>query len=92
MNVSTLFHGILADFVGVKATSFDLAEGSTYGDLLIEIGKRYGPNMPEQLWDQEENTFNAPILAKGFEREIDSPEVPLQDGEEIKFFLMISGG
>ncbi|MBW1708834.1 MAG: MoaD/ThiS family protein [Deltaproteobacteria bacterium] len=92
MNVSALFHGILADFVGVKTASFELASGSTYGDLLTEIGKRYSQSMPEQLWDQKENRFNAPILAKGTDREIESPEIPLEEGEEIKFFLMISGG
>ncbi len=92
MNVSALFHGILADFVGVKSAAFDLAPGSTYGDLLAEIGRRYGPNMPDQLWDHENNAFNAPVLAKGAEQDIASPEVPLRDGEEIKFFLMIAGG
>lgn len=92
MTVKTIFHGILADFVGVKATRFDLAPGATYGDLLTEIGHRYSQNMPEQLWNQEENNFNAPILAKASEKDMDSPETPLEEGEEIKFFLMIAGG
>jgi len=92
VTVKAIFHGILADFVGVKTTRVDLAPGATYGDLLTEIGYRYSQNMPEQLWNQEENNFNAPILAKASKKDMDSPETPLEEGEEIKFFLMIAGG
>lgn len=92
MNVSTVFHGILSDWVGTEEADFELPAGASYADLLSEIGTRYGSNMPPQLWDPAEKNFRGPIMASGDGRNIDSLETTLTDGEKITFLLMLSGG
>ena len=92
MNVSTVFHGILSDWVGTKEADFELPDGALYADLLSEIGTRYGDNMPPQLWDPAEENFRGPIMASGDGRNIDSLETILKNGEKITFLLMLSGG
>jgi len=93
MNVSVHFLGILSEFVGAKRAAFDLPEGARYADLLTAIGRRFGPNMPRQLWNQEENTFNAPIAATRDEKSL-APvgDSELNQDDEIKIFLMAAGG
>ena len=85
--------GVLASFFGAKTASVALPEGSCYDDLLAELGRMFAPNMPEQLWDKEQKTFNARILATRDERSlapVDGSE--LVDGDQIKLFLMAAGG
>ena len=92
MNVTAQFHGILADWVGTQSAGFRLSPKAFLADLTIEIWRRYRQNMPEQLWDKEKGTFNGRVLAVGSDGNPRSLEDPLTESEEIKFFLMLSGG
>jgi len=94
MKVTAIFHGVLANYIGVKRADFDLPEEALYSDLLTGIGQRFSQNLPDKLWDKDQNIFKAPILATKDERHLTSLEVntPLKKGEEIKFFLMLAGG
>ena len=92
MQITTRFHGILADWVGTRRAGFELSPNATYGDLLHTIACRYRQNMPEQLWDQEKGTFKKQVRAVGKERSYDTRDDLLSDGEEITFLLMIAGG
>ena len=91
-SVSTVFHGILTDWVGTDRDEFVLPSDASYADLLVKIGERYGAGMPPQLWDPTENNFRGPIMASGDGRNIESPQTILKDGEKITFLLMLSGG
>jgi hypothetical protein len=92
MDVTAQFHGILADWVGTRSASFRLSPKAFLADLITEIRHRYRQNMPEQLWDEEKGTFHGKVLAVGPEGIPKSLGDPLAEGEEIKFFLMMSGG
>ena len=92
MNVTAQFHGILADWVGTPSTRFQLSPKAFLADLITEIYCKYRQNMPDQLWDEEKGTFHGKVLAVGPEGVPRSLEDPLVEGEEIKFFLMMSGG
>lgn len=92
MDVSAQFHGILADWVGMQKDGFVLPEGACLSDLMSEIGHRFRHQMPDYLWDEEKDAFKESILAVGRKGIPLSPETPLSDGEEIRFFLMMSGG
>ncbi len=92
MKITADFQGILADWVGIPSATFDLPEGATYGDLLREIGLRYRKNMPEQLWDHENNRFRKQVRAHGQEKAFESSDTPLHKGDKITFLLMIAGG
>ena len=91
MKITAEFHGILAEWVGSASASFDLPAGATYSDLMAEIGRRHGRNMPEQLWDAENNMFKK-VRASGKGRILASADTPLLEGEKIQFLLMIAGG
>lgn len=92
MNVNITFCGPLARYAGIEKTRIELSEIACFEDLLFEIGRKYGSNMPPLIWDAARVRFTHHILAmKGFKNLTDLKE-PLNDGEEIKFFLIMVGG
>ena len=92
MNITTQFHGILADWVGTPSASFELTEGSTRMDLMLEIRRRYRKNMPDQLWDQKTNSFNKKVRAFKDAKALDPVDNSLADGDVITFMVLIAGG
>jgi molybdopterin converting factor small subunit len=92
MKIKAFFHGILSDWVGVLQADINLPDGGNLGDLLSAIRHTYGHNMPEQLWDEETNRFNGRVLIMGSGGKLDSPNTPLREGEEVKFYLLVAGG
>jgi len=92
MTVKAIFYGILSEWVGEKEVEFELPEGATYGQLLKEIGHRFGTVMPDMLWDRLKNDFSAPVLALSSNGRINSEESPLEENEEVTFMLKVGGG
>lgn len=92
MNITAQFHGILADWVGTPSASFELTQGSTITDLILEISRRYRQNMPDQLWDQKTNSFNKKIRAFKDAKALDPANNLLADGDFITFMVLIAGG
>ena len=92
MQIKTQFHGILADWVGTPSASFELTQGATLTDLMREIRRRYRQNMPDQLWDQNTNSFNKKVRAFKDATALDPVTYSLADGDVITFMLLIAGG
>ena len=92
MKITAQFHGILADWVGTPAADFELPANAAYADLVKEIGRRYKQNMPEQLWDQKNNTFNKKIRPFRDGKPLNAMDFSLREEDKITFFLMIAGG
>ena len=92
MNITAQFHGILADWVGTPSASFKLSEGSSWADLMLEIGRRYSQNMPAQLWNQKATSFNKKVRAFRDAKALDPADNTLADGDVITFMLLIAGG
>ncbi len=92
MKVTAHFHGILADWVGTRSAGFELSSNATYPDLIKEIKRRFGGNMPEQLWDAQKNTFHQKVRAFRDGKALNPVDYKLEQGEELTFFLMIAGG
>ena len=92
MNITTHFHGILADWVGAPSASFELTDDATFVDLMLEIGRRYRENMPDQLWDQKTNSFNKKVRAFKDAKALDPVDNSLADGDVITFMVLIAGG
>jgi len=82
----------MADWIGTKQAGFVFPEKACLSDLISEIGRRFRLHMPDQIWDEEKDAFKGLILAVGPKGVPLSSDAPLSDGEEIKFFLMMSGG
>ena len=92
MKVTAHFHGILSEWVGTPSAVFELSDGAVYGDLIREIRRRFGGDMPEQLWDDEKNTFHKKVRAFKDGKALDQEDIRLQQGDELTFYLMMAGG
>ena len=92
MNIKTQFHGILADWVGAPSASFKLTDDATFVDLMLEIGRCYRQNMPDQLWDHKTNSFNKKVRAFKDAKALDPVDNSLADGDVITFMVLIAGG
>lgn len=92
MKVTVRFHGILADWVGTRSAVFELSGDAVYGDLIGEIRRRFGGNMPHQLWDEEKNTFHKKVRVFKDGKALDTADFKLQRGEKLTFYLMLAGG
>jgi molybdopterin converting factor small subunit len=92
MKVRALFHGILADWLGRTDAEFTLSREATLADLLSEIRKKYGAHMPPQLGMKNQSDFNQAFWAVRGTEQLKEPHEKLIDGEEIRFFLPLSGG
>lgn len=92
MKVTTHFHGILADWIGTRSAEFELSDGAIYADLIKEIRHRFGSNMPEQLWDDENNTFHKKVRAFKNTKALEVADYTLQLGDGLTFYLMMAGG
>ena len=92
MKINVRFHGILSDWVGTSQAEFDLPDGGTLSDLLAEIRRTYGHNMPRQLWNKDQNAFNKAVLAMDVNGKPLDPATRLKNGKEVKFLLVLAGG
>lgn len=92
MRVKAVFHGILSEWVGVPRAEFILPDGGSFGDLLSEIRKIYGPNMPSQLGNKGQTAFSQAFWAMREKERLNEPTTKLKDGEDIQFFLNLAGG
>ena len=92
MKITAHFHGILAAWVGVPSASFELPANAPYAELVKEIGRRYQQNMPEQLWNRKNNTFNDKVRPFRDRKLLNAMDSSLREGDEITFLLMMAGG
>lgn len=92
MKIKAIFHGILADWVGVAETEIVLANKATLADLLYQIRKDYGSKMPALLQNKDQGAFNQAFWAVRGTDQLSQSTTPLNDGEEVRFFLPLAGG
>ena len=92
MKIKTLFHGILGDWLGVAEAEFVLPHEATLADLLSEIRKIYGPNMPPQFKIKDQSAFEQAFWAVRSSGQSNEYSATLNDGEKIQFFLPLAGG
>ena len=92
MKIKAIFHGILADWVGVAETEMHLPDEANLADLLYEIRKDYGYKMPPLLQGKDQAAFNQAFWAVRGTDQLNKSNTPLNDGEEIRFFLPLAGG
>ena len=92
MKIKAIFHGILADWMGVAETEMTLPDEATLADLLYEIRKDYGSKMPLLLQNKGQAAFNQAFWAVRGSEQLNEYEIKLKDGDEIRFFLPLAGG
>jgi molybdopterin converting factor small subunit len=92
MQVTVMFLGPLSHFVGQEAVCFELPQGATYGDLLDDIGRRFGDKLHHRYWDPEANCFKEQILVVGTSIDYCERNTPLSENENIKVIPFLFGG
>ena len=92
MKIKVLFHGILADWVGLTEAEFTFSHEATLSDLLFEIRKKYGSHMPPQLGMKDQLEFEQALWAVRGTNQVKDALEKLNDGEKIQFFLPLAGG
>ena len=92
MKVTVIFLGPLAQQVGQESVPFDLPRGALYGDLLDDMGRRFGDKLHERYWDSEAICFKAQILVMGTGSDYIERGQPLVEGETIKVVPFLGGG
>jgi len=69
-----------------------LSDRSTFGDLLMEIKKRFSMTMPSQLRNKDQQAFNRALWAVRGKDRLSELGAELKDGDEVRFFLSLAGG
>lgn len=92
MQVKVMFLGPLGLNTGLDPIAIDLPDNATYGDLLVEIGRRHGRDFPAGTWDFEADDFKGRVLVVGQGRDLVDREDSLIENEEIKFAPLLVGG
>ena len=90
--VMATFFGPLGEQIGKKTICFEFPSDSVYGDLLVEIGRRFGDRFHKQIWDAERCAFKAGILVIGEGRDLETRDTPLVDKENIRIIPVFAGG
>ncbi|MFO7963603.1 MAG: MoaD/ThiS family protein [Desulfobacterales bacterium] len=92
MNVTIHLLGLFKEYIGTDTADLELPEGAVYGDLLAEIGRRFGESLPKSLWDSETLEFKPGILCVGEGRDLERKDQPLKPGESISIVVHMAGG
>lgn len=92
MRIKVRLTGLMRHYIGEKEIDYELPRGARVSDLMLEVGRKYGSRLPDQMWDAERERFHSTIIAirKG-SPPINSDE-PLRPGDEIYIISRIAGG
>ena len=92
MHVTVTFVGVLGRLIHEGSFEVLFSGEANCRDLMGAIWNRFGESMPGPLWDLEANTFKEPIFAQVNGSPVDSPELSLKDGDDVKFLTLVAGG
>jgi molybdopterin converting factor small subunit len=93
MTIKVVFQGILIDWTGgASEAEITLPDGATLADLLLEIRRLYGPQMPAQLREKDQETFVRAFWCLRGSLKLNDPAANLMDGDEILLLLPLAGG
>jgi molybdopterin converting factor small subunit len=92
MQITVIFIGPLADLVGRDTVTFELPHGAVYGDLLDDIGSRFGDKLQDRFWNHEATCFNEQVLVTGTDRDYNDHDMPLVENENIRIIPFLAGG
>jgi len=92
MMVRLRVFGVLSQYVGGIHQAVDLPAGATLGDLLAEIGRRWGEQLPEQLWDHAAGRFRGAVILRAGGSDLHELGAPLPEGQEVAILVPMAGG
>lgn len=92
MKITVHFLGILSDYFKTPKCQLELPSGATQKDLLRALGDRFGRQLPKRLWNHAQDRFVVGVHIAGKNGDLDQPDMPLCDEDEINILLPIAGG
>ena len=92
MQVTVMFLEPLANLVGRDTVRFDLPRGAIYGDLLDDIGRRFGDKLQDRFWDRTSICFKEQVLVTGTSSDYSDRDMPLHENDNIKVIPFLAGG
>ena len=92
MNIILNFLGLIQEHIGEKSVTFTFEKDVCFGDVLVEIHRRYKERLPTDLWDPRKLEFRPGILCVGEGRDLENKDTMLKDGEMIFILVQIAGG
>jgi molybdopterin synthase sulfur carrier subunit len=81
MTLTVQFHSYFKELTGTSESTYEMAEGSTLGDLLNQVHQRF-----PKLKPMERSTLSAVGV------EYQRPDYLLRTGDEISLFPPVQGG
>ncbi len=84
--------GALERHLGGGRLAVELPAGATLGDLYALIDERWGPQLPDKLWDGERQRFRGLVVVMSRGGDLTAPATPLADGQEISLVMPLVGG
>jgi molybdopterin converting factor small subunit len=93
MRVVVEFQGVARVAAGTKEVELELAEGTTYRDIVRLLGERY-PGLVGTIIHAEGTSFDASVLDQATKRVIPEDrmsECP-RDGDRITLMSILAGG
>ncbi len=92
MKVTVHFLGILSDYFQTCRAELELAPSATRQDLLVALGRLFGPKLSPKLWDHQGNRFIPGVHLIGKNGDLDDPESPLAENDEVNILMPLAGG
>ena len=95
MRVKIVYLGLIRSRVGKNEEQYDVADGSSLGDLLKILAKNYGEKLHSLLEVRNESRLDPTFITtiNGILKDpLRGSSVTLKDGDIVTFMTLISGG
>jgi molybdopterin converting factor small subunit len=92
MYVKVRFTGLIRHYARETEKIYEFPEGAKINDLLLVVGKEYGPRLPSNLWDAKKQRFHSTIVATRKGSPLIEEDEPLKPGDEIYILSRMAGG
>ncbi len=92
MKVTLTYYGQLRQIAGVESQSSEYPHPIGLGDLIADLGKRYGPDFGKILFDESNRLRPSVIILLNDALVAREPLPLLKDGDKVVLLPAIAGG
>jgi molybdopterin converting factor small subunit len=92
MNVKVRFTGLIRHYARETEKIYELPDASKVSDLLLVVGREYGPRMPASMWDAGAERFHSTIVATRKGSPLLAEDETLRADDEIYILSRMAGG
>lgn len=89
MKVNIILFSAARKAVGSKNLQLDLADAATINDALVELGRTYGSNFEEAIFDKNNNHYK---MIFSLNSKLSQTDRKLNEGDTLAIFPASGGG